>query len=85
MNNDKSIEDSSDAELSCDGGMILQWTIDTHHKEDHEEQSLPCFYSFIVIFYSRVNINLIVSLHSRSYVPGFLYCNGSSIFVIVVA
>ena len=53
-----SIEDSSDAELSCDKGMMLQWTIDTHHKEDHEEQSLPCFYSFIVIFYSRVNINL---------------------------
>ena len=57
-----SIEDSSDAELSCDGGMVLQWTIDTHHKEDHEEQSLPCFYSFIVIFYSRVNINLRVIL-----------------------
>ena len=84
-----SIEDSSDAELSWDGGMMLQWTIDTHHKEDHEEQSLPCFYSFIIIFYSRVNINLRVipdvSLYSRSYVPGFLYCNGSSIFVIVVA
>ena len=55
-----SIEDSSDAELSCDGGMMLQWTIVTHHKEDHEEQSLSCFYSYIVIFYSRVNINLCV-------------------------
>ena len=53
-----SIEESSDAELSCGGGMMLQWTIDTHHKEDYKEQSLPCFYCFIVIFYSRVTINL---------------------------
>ena len=52
-----SIEESSDAELSCGGGMMLQWTIDTHHKEDYKEQSLLCFYWFIVIFYSRVNIN----------------------------
>ena len=67
-----SIEDPSDAELSCGGGMVLQWTIDTHHKEDHEEQSLPCFYSFIVIFYSRVNINPRV-ISDCLCIPGLLY------------
>ena len=46
------IEDSSDAELSCGGGIALQWTIDTHHKEHLKEQLLLCFYCFIVIFYS---------------------------------
>ena len=67
-----SIEDSSDAELLCDGGMLLQWTINTHHKEDHEEQSLPCLYSFIVIFYSRVNINL-CHIWLCLCIPGLMY------------
>ena len=54
-------------------------------KNNHYRAFTVSLLSFILGLISISVSYLIVSMYSRSYVPGFLYCNGSSIFVIVVA